>query len=348
MGHEQAKASPSRQQIDKIIEFESQVYMAAAGAHIFGGPLADRTGLRAGSGRAARSQSRRARRQRARSRFRALQFVERQRLLPGLGRARRRYLHVPPILAARRHAHQLDRPGQSVEAHLRDLPQRADDRAGSVGGLGRCRHHELPDLDRTARGRESSELPVFKITCCDRMRIRILTLGRVIYTTDPGRALISGRCVDVGSIVMQQLRGLAARAPYFANGSAKTLREVVDFYDRRFDMKLTDQRKGRPDQFPRGFVSAAGVLSWLPGRGAGCCSASSGISSACPIVRDTRTVPCFLAEYDGETYFLGIQQDITADFHPPQLKHEVLVEGRSRPARASAAAFRCSRFPFPC
>jgi hypothetical protein len=49
---------------------------------------------------------------------------------------------------------------------------------------------------------------------------------------------------------------------------------------------------------------------------------------ACPIVRDTSTVPCFLAEYEGETYFLGIQQDITSDFHPPQLKHEVLVEGQ--------------------
>ncbi|HWF09270.1 MAG TPA: hypothetical protein VG297_12450 [Bryobacteraceae bacterium] len=52
---------------------------------------------------------------------------------------------------------------------------------------------------------------------------------------------------------------------------------------------------------------------------------------ACPIVRDTRTVPCYLAEYDGETYFLGIQQDITSDFHPPQLKHEVLVEGTVAP-----------------
>ena len=54
----------------------------------------------------------------------------------------------------------------------------------------------------------------------------------------------SGRkSVQLAAIVMQQLRGLAARAPYFANGSAKTLREVVDFYDRRFDMKLTDQEK---------------------------------------------------------------------------------------------------------
>jgi len=49
---------------------------------------------------------------------------------------------------------------------------------------------------------------------------------------------------------------------------------------------------------------------------------------ACPIVRDTKTVPCYLAEYDGETYFLGIQQDVTSEFHPPQLKHQVLVEGR--------------------
>jgi len=42
---------------------------------------------------------------------------------------------------------------------------------------------------------------------------------------------------------MQQLRGLAARAPYFSNGSAENLREVVDFYDRRFDMKLSEAEK---------------------------------------------------------------------------------------------------------
>jgi len=36
---------------------------------------------------------------------------------------------------------------------------------------------------------------------------------------------------------------LAARAPYFSNGSAKNLRELVDVHDRRFDMKLTEQEK---------------------------------------------------------------------------------------------------------
>jgi hypothetical protein len=86
------------------------------------------------------------------------------------------------------------------------------------------------------------ELPLFKITCRDDVPPHTF-LGRVIYTHDPGRALISGRCMDVGAIVMQQFRGLAARAPYFSNGSAASLRELVDFYDRRFSIGYTDQEK---------------------------------------------------------------------------------------------------------
>ncbi|MCW2393754.1 MULTISPECIES: hypothetical protein [unclassified Sphingobium] len=48
---------------------------------------------------------------------------------------------------------------------------------------------------------------------------------------------------------------------------------------------------------------------------------------SCPIVRDTKTVPCWLAEHDGETYYLGIQTDVSAPFSPPSLGHKVLVEG---------------------
>jgi hypothetical protein len=47
----------------------------------------------------------------------------------------------------------------------------------------------------------------------------------------------------------------------------------------------------------------------------------------CPIVRDTKTVPCWLAEYKGETYYLGNQGGVAQDFYPPQLNHQVLVEG---------------------
>ena len=89
---------------------------------------------------------------------------------------------------------------------------------------------------------ESGSLPVFKVTC-GKSAPPHPYLGRTIYTTDPGRALISGKCADVGSIVMPQFRGLAARAPYFANGSAQTLGDLIDYYDTRFDMKMTRPEK---------------------------------------------------------------------------------------------------------
>ena len=48
---------------------------------------------------------------------------------------------------------------------------------------------------------------------------------------------------------------------------------------------------------------------------------------ACPIVRDTSTAPCWLAEYDGELYYLGAQGSSASAFYPPQLGHEALIEG---------------------
>jgi len=88
----------------------------------------------------------------------------------------------------------------------------------------------------------SAELPLFKLTCKASASPHPF-LGRVIYTSDPGRALITGRCADIGAITMQQMRSLAARAPYFSNGSARTLRELVDYYDLRFDARYSEQEK---------------------------------------------------------------------------------------------------------
>lgn len=48
---------------------------------------------------------------------------------------------------------------------------------------------------------------------------------------------------------------------------------------------------------------------------------------SCPIVRDTASVPCWLAEHDGELYFLTVQSDVSAPVTPPWLGHRVLVEG---------------------
>jgi cytochrome c peroxidase len=67
--------------------------------------------------------------------------------------------------------------------------------------------------------------------------------GKVYRVTDPGRALITGRCKDIGKFKGPILRGLAARAPYFHNGSAASLEDAVNFYDRRFNMHLTNNEK---------------------------------------------------------------------------------------------------------
>jgi cytochrome c peroxidase len=65
--------------------------------------------------------------------------------------------------------------------------------------------------------------------------------GKSFVVTDPGRALISGNCADIGKLKGPILRGLAGRAPYFHNGSAATLLDVVKFYDIRFGIGFTEQ-----------------------------------------------------------------------------------------------------------
>lgn len=62
-------------------------------------------------------------------------------------------------------------------------------------------------------------------------------------TTDLGQALIDGNYDHVGKIKGPILRGLSARAPYFHNGSARNLLDVVHFYETRFGLTLTHQQE---------------------------------------------------------------------------------------------------------
>jgi cytochrome c peroxidase len=73
--------------------------------------------------------------------------------------------------------------------------------------------------------------------------LRNKTTGETKTVTDPGRALITGRWQDVGRFKGPILRGVAGRAPYFHNGSAATLMDVVNFYDKRFNLALTEAQK---------------------------------------------------------------------------------------------------------
>jgi cytochrome c peroxidase len=69
------------------------------------------------------------------------------------------------------------------------------------------------------------------------------TTHEIKITTDPGRALVTGLWKDLGRMKGPILRGLAARAPYFHNGSADSLSDAVEFYDKRFNIGFTPQEK---------------------------------------------------------------------------------------------------------
>ncbi len=76
-----------------------------------------------------------------------------------------------------------------------------------------------------------------------RLPVYTLTNGTAdVNLTDPGRALITGNWTDLGKTKGPNLRGLAGRAPYFHNGSAKDLRTLVRFYNARFDIGLKDDQ----------------------------------------------------------------------------------------------------------
>jgi cytochrome c peroxidase len=67
--------------------------------------------------------------------------------------------------------------------------------------------------------------------------------NEIVKTTDPGRALITGKWADIGKFKGPILRGLASRAPYFHNGAAANLADVLTFYEKRFSVSFTAQER---------------------------------------------------------------------------------------------------------
>ena len=109
--------------------------------------------------------------------------------------------------------------------------------------IGIAEYPPVPALDITG-------LPVYTIHCAAGAQTPI-GHDSSIQTTDPARALITGKCADIGKTKGPILRGLAARAPYFHNGSADTLRDVIDFYEQRFQLIFTEEQKNDLEAFLR-------------------------------------------------------------------------------------------------
>ncbi len=99
-------------------------------------------------------------------------------------------------------------------------------------------NHSVPlplDIGLTDPSRRSPDQPLYTL--------RNKTTGETVQTTDPGRALVTGRWIDIGRFKGPTLRALATRAPYFHNAFAKDLPAVVDFYNTRFNIGLTPQEQ---------------------------------------------------------------------------------------------------------
>jgi cytochrome c peroxidase len=91
------------------------------------------------------------------------------------------------------------------------------------------------DIGLADASRRTADMPLYTL--------RNRATGELFQTTDPGRALITGKWKDRNRFKGPVLRGLAARAPYFHNGSAATLDDAVEFYDTRFGIGFTAQEK---------------------------------------------------------------------------------------------------------
>jgi cytochrome c peroxidase len=126
-------------------------------------------------------------------------------------------------------------PGACATCH--DTPSAGDHsvKAPLNIGIGNAGANAPPALD-------ISGLPVFTVVCTSGSNL-LAPVGQPFQVTDIGRAMISGNCADIGKFKGPILRGLASRAPYFHNGAAATLLEVVNFYDERFGIGFTIQQK---------------------------------------------------------------------------------------------------------
>lgn len=94
-----------------------------------------------------------------------------------------------------------------------------------------------PNIIAALNQLQQPQSPVFELVCNEGSEV-----GQTFYSSDPGKALVTGQCTDIGRGKGPILRGLAARAPYFHNGAAANLTQLVNFYNQRFQIGLSAQQ----------------------------------------------------------------------------------------------------------
>ena len=98
--------------------------------------------------------------------------------------------------------------------------------------------HSVPaplNIGLADASQRTPDLPLITVMCN--------ATGKITQVTDIGRAMVTGKCADIGKFKGPILRGLAGRGPYFHNGSAATLEDAIDFYNTRFNLQLSRRDK---------------------------------------------------------------------------------------------------------
>jgi len=96
-------------------------------------------------------------------------------------------------------------------------------------------NHALFDIGTAAAAVRTPDLPLYTF--------RNRATGETRQLTDSGAGNITGKWSDLGKFKTPTIRALAARQPYFHNGIAGTLEEVVRFYEANLGFVFTDAER---------------------------------------------------------------------------------------------------------
>jgi hypothetical protein len=102
-------------------------------------------------------------------------------------------------------------------------------------GVGTNSQGLLFDLGLAEASRRRPDVPLYTFSNLQTHEQRALT--------DPGQGLITGEWEHLGRFKVPGLRGLATHPPYFHDGSAASIAEVIDYVDARFSIQLTPEEK---------------------------------------------------------------------------------------------------------
>jgi mono/diheme cytochrome c family protein len=96
-------------------------------------------------------------------------------------------------------------------------------------------NNALFDIRTASAEARTPDLPLYTF--------RHRTTGETRQLTDAGRGNVTGLWNDLGRFKTPTIRALAARAPYFHNGTAATLEDVVRHYEIHFGFIFTDEER---------------------------------------------------------------------------------------------------------